>query len=390
VTPLIPLSLPDIDDADIAEVVKVLRSGRLTLGPKVEEFERLVAQRCDRPHAVAVSSATCGLALALRALNVGPGDEVIVPAFSFVAAANVVLEVGAKPVFADCESRSMNLSAATVEPLITERTKAIMAVEVFGNPAGMPELSSLCAKYELPMVEDACEGFGTTLGADRVGRFGRLGVFSFYPNKQITTGEGGVIVTHDDRLAQLCRSMRNHGRPTSGPRGHLHQPGLGSWLEHERHGYAFRMSEINAALGVAQMRRLDDIIDRRRLVADAYYRRLAGHPDIVLPTIAADAVMSWYVYVVRLSDRFTGPDRDEVMAGLRRHEIGCADYFPPIPLMPFYRRMFGHQPGDFPVAESLSQRTIALPFHNRLTESEQDLVCQTLDLMIRRLSFARD
>ncbi|MHC4416006.1 MAG: DegT/DnrJ/EryC1/StrS family aminotransferase [Planctomycetota bacterium] len=383
----IPLSQPDITEAEIRSVVATLRSGRLSIGPRLEEFERLLAQRVGRRHAIGVSSGTCGLHLSLAALGIGPGDEVITPAFSFVASANCVMHAGAQPVFVDCDPRTLNLRAEDVEKRITEKTKAIVATEVFGNPAGMASLAALSSKYEIALVEDGCEGLGGRAGDEPVGYFGRTAVFGFYPNKQITTGEGGMIVTHDDHVADLCRSLRNQGRPSASVEAG--QEGLGSWLGHERLGYNYRMSEINAALGVAQMRRLDDLIEARQRVAAAYTRRLLGNTDLILPTVEPDTFMSWFVYVVRLNDRFTADDRDFIINGLRRHEVGASNYFPPIPLLPFYRQQFGYKPGDFPIAESVSQRTVALPFFTRLTEREVDLVCQTLELMMARVTFRR-
>lgn len=381
----IPLSRPDITDREIRAVVATLKSGRLSLGPNVPEFERLVARRCGRFHGIAVNSGTSGLQLALIALGIGPGDEVITPAFSFVASANCILHVGATPVFVDCDPGSLNVRMEVVEKKITEKTRAIMAVDVFGNPAHMPEIDKLAQRYELPVIEDCCEGLGGSINGRPIGSFGRVGVFSFYPNKQITTGEGGVIVTDDDRLAELCRSLRNQGRRPSESDGW----GLGSWLRHEHVGFNYRMSDLHAALGVAQMQRLDEILEMRQRVAAAYTACLADHKDLILPTVEPGVVMSWFVFVVRLTSDFSEAERNEIIAGLRRHEIGASDYFPPIPLLPFYRQMHGYRPGDFPCAETVSHRTIALPFFNLLTEHEIDLVCQTLDLMIQRATFSR-
>ena len=382
----IPLSHPDITDEDVHRVIEALRSGRLSNGPQLEDFERLIAQRVQRIHAVGVSSGTAGLHLALAAMEIGPGDEVITPAFSFVASANCIEYVGAKPVFVDCDPRTLNVRAATVERHLNEKTKAVIGVEIFGNPASMAQLAALCAKHEIPLIEDGCEGFGGRTGRHLVGQFGRASIFAFYPNKQITTGEGGMIVTDDDRLAELFRSMRNHGRPAGGG-----QPDtdLGSRVEHERLGYNYRMSELSAALGASQMRRLDELLDARQSVAEAYTRRLMGNADLILPTVEPDTVMGWFVYVVRLSDRFSEQDRDSVIEGLRRHDVGASNYFPPIPLLPHYRQKYGYEPGDFPVAEFVAHRTIALPFFPRLTEREVDLVCQTLELMMSRIAFAR-
>ena len=385
-TDAIPLSHPDITEAEIRCVVQTLRSGRLALGPRLVEMEELVAQGAGRQHGIGVNSGTSGLHLCLETLGIGPGDEVITPAFSFVASANCILYTGATPVFVDCDPRTLNVNIEAVKRKITERTKAIIGVEVFGNPAGMSELAAICARYEVPLIEDCCEGLGGRFRDEPIGSFGRLAVFGFYPNKQVTTGEGGMIVTDDDRLADLCRSLRNQGRP--GDSSEVGQ-GLGSWLAHERLGYNYRMSEINAALGVAQMKRLRELIEVRQNIAACYTRRLMGNIDIILPTVEPETFMSWFVFVVRLSDRYTAKDRDYVIEGLRRHEVGASNYFPPIPLLPFYRKQFGYAPGDFPAAESVSHRTIALPFFTGLTEREVDLVCQTLELMMTRIAFAR-
>jgi perosamine synthetase len=388
----IPLSAPDITEAEIDAVTAVLRSGRLSLGPKLEEFEALVARCAGRTHGVGVSSGTSGLHLALLALGIRPGDEVITPAFSFVASANCIEYVGATPVFVDCDPRSLNLRLGDVERAITPRTRAVIGVEVFGNPAGMQDLASLCNRFEIPFIEDCCEGIGGRMGDRPIGGFGRLGVFSFYPNKQVTTAEGGVVVTDDDRLADICRSLRNQGRavlPAPELGADEERAQLGSWLTHERLGYNYRLSELHAALGVAQMGRLEELLGARQGVAQEYMRRLGGNPHLILPTVEPGHFTSWFVYVVRLSDRFSVDDRDTIISGLRRHDVGACNYFPPIPLQPFYRERYGFQEGDFPMAESVSQRTIALPFHSRLSEREIDLVCQTLDLMLTRITFAR-
>lgn len=384
---VIPLSRPDISPEDVRAVVDVLRSGRLSLGPAMDTFEDKMAQRIGRNEAVAVSSGTAGLHLILEALNIGPGDEVITPAFSFVASANCVEHAGATPIFVDCDPITLNVRAEDVEARITERTKAIIGVEVFGNPAGMRELAALSAKHEIPLIEDACEGLGGRLGNDAIGTFGRAAVFAFYPNKQITTGEGGMIVTDDTTLADACRSMRNHGRNMSSRTA----PGsTGTRLDVDRLGWNYRMSELHAALGVSQLSRLDQIMAQRSLVADTYTRELSSISDLIVPTINQGVTMSWFVYVVRLSAPYTSEDRDEIIEGLRRHDIGAANYFPAIHLFPHYQRKYGFAEGDFPIAESVSQRTIALPMFVGLTEIEIRLVCQTLDLMMTRSRFRHD
>ena len=395
---VIPLSQPDISESDIRAVVDVMRSGRLSLGPRQSRFEELIAERTKRRHAVAVSSGTCGLHAIMVALGIGPGDEVITTPFSFIASSNCILYVGAKPVFVDIDPVSLNMDPAKLEAAITPRTKAIIAVEVFGNPAHMDRYAQIARKHEITMIEDCCEGLGGVYKGSPVGSFGRVGVFGFYPNKQITTGEGGCIVTDDDRLADMCRSLRNQGRAilttSSDVGGTQGQSSVsinraGSWLEHERLGFNWRMSEIACALGISQMERLDEILEARRKVASEYFRRMMDWEDIILPTLPADDPhapdkMSWFVFVVRLSDRYGQVERDRIIQGLHRHEVGAANYFPCIHLQPFYREKLGFKKGDFPVAESLSQRTIALPFYNKLDQTSLELVVHTLKVMLQR------
>lgn len=384
---VIPLSQPDISEADVQAVADVMRSGRLSIGPRQALFEQLVAERSGRRHGVAVSSGTAGLHLVMLALGIGPGDEVITTPFSFIASSNCILYVGANPVFVDIDPRSLNLDPDLVEKAITPRTKAILAVEVFGDPTHIERLEQIAQAHEIALIEDACEGLGGRCNGRNVGSFGRASVFGFYPNKQITTGEGGVIVTDDDRLADLCRSMRNQGRATAGdaPAAPGYQ-NAGSWLAHERLGYNYRLSEIACALGAAQMERLDEMLLARRRVAASYIRRLIDVPDIMLPEVRPDDCeeRSWFVFVVRLTADYTRIERDRIIEGLRRHEIGASNYFPCIHLQPFYRQQFGFEQGAFPIAESVAQRTIALPFFNRLDETSIDLVVMTLRIMIQR------
>jgi perosamine synthetase len=382
----IPLSSPDITDAEVDAVADVLRTGRLSIGPKQDLFEQQVAARCDRRTGVAVSSGTAGLHLVLLALGIGPGDEVITTPFSFIASSNCILMAGATPVFVDICPQSLNLDPKRVEAAITDKTKAIVAVEVFGNPRHMDAIESIARRHEIALIEDACEGLGGRHNDRAVGSFGRASVFGFYPNKQITTGEGGMIVTDDDRLADLCRSMRNQGRAvqSSNP-DRVGSPETGSWLAHERMGYNYRLSEIAAAIGCVQMDRLEHLLAQRRRVANAYTQRLLDHHDLILPSPGGnERDMSWFVYVVRLAPEYDRAGRDRIIQGLRRHEIGCSNYFPPIHLQPFYQSRFGYKPGDFPVTESISDRTVALPFFNQLDDTQIDLVCHTLSVMLQR------
>jgi len=401
----IPLSRPDISEVEESLVIQTLRSGRLSIGPMTAQFERSVAARVGRSHAVAVNSGTSGLHLIVNALGIGPGDEVITTPFSFIASANCILYAGATPVFVDICPKTLNMDPAKLEAAIGPRTKAIIAVETFGNPWYMDQYEQIAARHEVPLIEDCCEALGTSHKGRPCGSFGRIGVFGFYPNKQITTGEGGMIVTDDHRLAELCRSMRNQGRPlgwqpppmssrdaAANTRNGESVGGVaaGSWLRHERLGYNYRLSEVNAALGVAQMRRLDSIVQRRNDVAQRYISRLAGNPHLIMPTLSEDTAMSWFVFVVRLSTTYTQDDRDRIIKSMRNHDVGAGDYFPCIHLQPFYREQFGFRPGMFPIAESVSQRTIALPFYNDLSPEDAEHVCATLELMIKRENLRRN
>ncbi len=389
----IPLSRPDITELEEQLVLQVLRSGRLAMGPLTEQFEMMVAARAGCQFGVAVSSGTCGLYLALLALNIRPGDEIITTPFSFIASANVILMAGAKPVFVDVCPKTLNMLPRAVEEAITPKTRAILAVEAFGNPAYMDQYASIAARHEIPLIEDCCEALGATHKGRPAGQFGRVGVFGFYPNKQITTGEGGLIVTDDERLAEMCRSLRNQGRAlgfrAEGGGGSVGGVAKGSWLRHERLGFNYRMSEVNAAIGVAQMRRLDEIIAKRQTVAQMYVDRLGGHSHLIMPTIDPQSEMSWFVYVVRLDPSYTGEERDRIIRGLRANDIGSSDYFPCIHLQPFYQEQFGFRPGMFPIAESVSQRTIALPFFNDMTRQQVDAVASTLELLIKKENLSR-
>ena len=379
----IPLSQPDVTDADIHAVVEALKSGRLSIGPRRSQFEDIFIERTGRNHAVAVSSGTAGLHLVMRGLDIGPGDEVITTPFSFVASANSILFVGAKPVFVDIDPRSLNMDSNRVEAAVTDKTKAILAVEVFGNTAHMDRLAQIAQHHELPLIEDCCEAIGGRHRGKPVGTFGRAGVFGFYPNKQVTTGEGGMIVTDDDRLADMARAMRNQGRSEpQNPRSR--EAPAGSWLQHDCLGYNYRLSELACALGAAQMARLDAMIATRRRVAGMYMQRLMDWQELILPTIDNPDEMSWFAFVVRLNDQYGQVERDRIIQGMLRHEIGAGNYFPCIHLQPFYREMFGYRQGDFAVAESVSARTIALPFFNAMDETQVELVCHTLKVMIQR------
>ncbi len=380
-TNLIPLSQPEITQQDIDSVVTALQSGKLSNGQQMLRFEEVASDLTGRSHGIAVSSGTAGLHLVLLGLGIGPGDEVITTPYSFVASANAILMTGARPVFVDIDPQSLNMDPALVEEAITPRTRAILAVEVFGNPTHMDRLAQIAGANEIPLIEDACEALGGRYKGRPVGSFGRAAVFGFYSNKAVTTGEGGLIVTDDDKLADFCRKARNQGRPYAfGPDTPL---APGGQLQHDCMGFNYRLNEMSCALGVSQMARLSKTLDTRRGLALRYITRLMDVSEITLPNVPEPDNFSWFLFVVRLSSRFTAANRDRIIAGMRRHEIGCSNYFPSIHLLPHYQAM-GFGPGQFPVSESVSSRTLALPLFNDLELEQIDLITSTLKVMIDR------
>ncbi|NPV73027.1 MAG: DegT/DnrJ/EryC1/StrS family aminotransferase [Pelotomaculum sp.] len=366
----VPLSSPDIGQRERELVNEVLAGSILSMGPKVEQFERMVAEYLGVKEAVAVSSGTSGLHLAVRALGIGEGDEVITTPFSFVASSNCILYERARPVFVDIDPLTLNIDPEGIEAKITPRTRAILPVHVFGRPADMAVIMDIAKKHGLYVIEDACEAVGASYNGKMVGSEGDAGVFAFYPNKQITTAEGGIISTNSTELAGLCRSMRNQGR-IDGKK----------WLDHCHLGYNYRMDELSAALGVAQMERIDEILAKREAVARAYNARLGRLKGVTLPHMEPGIKISWFVYVIRLDP---GISRDRVMTYLQEKGVDCRPYFPPVHLQPFYRETFGYREGDYPNAERAASATLALPFFNNLTEQQMDYVVEVLEQAISR------
>jgi perosamine synthetase len=365
----IPLARPSLSDREAAYVDEVLSSSSLSRGPYLERFEDRMAERCGTQHAVAVSSGTAALHCIVAALDLPPGTEVITTPFSFVASTNVLLYEDLRPVFVDVDPTTYNVDVGRVEAAVTSRTGAVLAVDVFGHPADWRALTALAADHDLALVADSCEALGASVGGRPVGAWGDAAAFGFYPNKQVTTGEGGCITTDDADLARTCRSLRNQGRS---------QQASGR-MRHDRLGYNYRLDELSAALGCAQLDRLDALLDRRAAVAARYRDALASLTDALhLPARPSDRERSWFVYVVRLRDRF-GPDaRDQLMEHLRANGIGCAAYFPAIHLQPYHREALGHGPGDFPVCERVAERTLALPFSPDLGSDAVQRVAETL------------
>ncbi|MFN2471529.1 MAG: DegT/DnrJ/EryC1/StrS family aminotransferase [Gaiellaceae bacterium] len=361
----IPLSRPYLGEREEELVLEVLRSGRLSLGPAIERFEEVLAARVGAPFAAAVSSGTTGLHLLAHAAGLGPGDEVITSPISFVATANCFIYEGATPVFADVDERTLNLDPAAVEAALTERTRAMVAVDMFGYPCELDPLRELCEHHGLTLIQDACEALGAEYCGAPVGSHGPSAVFAFYPNKQITTGEGGIVTAHSEELWQLLKSLRNHGRSYDA-----------RWFNHVRLGFNYRLTDLQAALGLAQLERLEVILSLRREAAERYARLLAGVEGVeLLARDDAEHVRSWFVYVVKLAP---GVDRDGVTARLAADGIEAGHYVPCVHLQPYLRERYGFAEGMCPVAEDAARRTLALPFFTGIDSGDQERVAAAL------------
>jgi perosamine synthetase len=370
----IPLSAPDITEADIAAVSAVLRTPRLSLGPQMEVFEESLALYIGVSQAVAVNSGTSALHLCIRALGISEGDEVIVPSFAFIAVANVLRYERAVPVFIDIDPLTLNLDPARLEEAITPRTRAILVVHTFGCPVALDEILAIARRHKLFVIEDACEALGAQFDRRQVGSFGDAAVFGFYPNKQITCGEGGMFVTNNLNVAALARKLRNQGRRESG-----------EWLQHEELGYNYRISELNCALGASQLQRLESILERREAVAREYHRRLQTESGLQLPALDLPRRrISWFVYVLRLSESFSSAQRDHIVQEMASRGIACGRYFAPIHLQPAYR-LQPHRCMTLAHTESIAPRTLALPFFNNISVEQIEEVCQTLGEVLRKV-----
>jgi len=364
----IPLSRPDISQKEIKTIIEVLKTPYLSLGSRITEFEEKFSEFIGAKYAVAVSNATCGLHLIVRALEIDDGDEVITTPFSFISSANCILFERAKPVFADIDPDTLTIDSKEIERKVTKRTKAILAVDVFGHPADWDAISRIAHRYGLYLIEDSAEALGSEYKGRKCGTFGDAAVFSFYPNKQITTGEGGMVVTCHKEIAELSRSMANQGRRVKN----------GSWANHERLGYNYRISEINTALGIAQISRIREILSKRQKVANIYHKKLKGIDGIRIPFVGVDVKMGWFVYVILLSGQYSKKERDKLIKEMAKRGIECRDYFSSIHLQPFYKKLFGYQDNDFPVCERVSARTMALPFYNNLSREDIDYIVNNL------------
>ena len=380
------MSSPDLTDAERQAVLDVLNTPTLSMGPRIEAFEKAFRDHTGVKHAIGVSSGTAGLHLCVRAAGIGAGDLVITTPFSFVASSNVLLFENATPVFVDVRADTGSIDPALIRQAARDLTeggekakawlprkgtgpggklKAILPVDVYGQPADLDPISQVAQDYGLKVIEDACEALGAGYKGKPVGTLGDYGVFAFYPNKQITTGEGGVIVTADDAAANLMLALRNQGR----------SPG-DTWLQHTYLGYNYRLDEMSAALGVVQMSRLEELLQKRERVAAWYGERLAEIPRLEVPAIEPYTTrMSWFVYVVRLDKSI---NRDTLAKNLKARGIPVRPYFLPIHLQPYMVERFGYRPGDFPITEDLGRRGLALPFSGVMSEDQVEHVCQII------------
>lgn len=366
------LAKPCIDGEDIRQVVRVLKSGQLSLGPKHEEFERQFAKKIGTKYACAVSSGTAGLHLAMLAAGIGHGDEIITSPFSFVASANCILYVGAKPVFVDINPVTYNIDPKKIEEKITKRTKAILVVHIFGQSADMCPILKIARRHKLKIIEDACESVMAEYKGRKVGTFGESAVFAFYPNKQMTTGEGGMITTNSAKVYKLCKSLANQGRGDNM-----------QWLDHRYLGYNYRLDEMSAALGVTQLKKLDYMITKRREVVFWYERFLRKHHGLVItPKTALSNTHTWFVYVIKIKNEKI--NRDKVIGDLAKVGIGSKPYLPSIHLLSFYKKKFGFKKGDFPISEEISQTSLALPIYIGLRETDVKHICDQLYSILKK------
>lgn len=365
----IPLSQPDITEKEKKAVLNVLKTPNLSLGPKLREFEDKIAKYIGTKYAVAVNSGTSALHLLIKSLDIKKGDEVITTPFSFISSANCILYQQAKPVFVDIDPLTLNIDPDKIEKAITKKTKAMVIVDIFGHPADWDPIRKIARKHKLKIIEDSCEAIGAEYRGKKCGNFGEAGTFAFYPNKQITTlGEGGMIVTNNEKTANYCRALSNQGRKVK----------KGKWLEHSFLGYNYRMTDTQAAMGIAQLSRIKEILKKRERVARLYHQHLSQIKEINIPYVASWAKISWFVYVIQLKEQYSQKKRDQILKNLRTKGIQCSNYFQPIHLQPIYKKMFGYQGGEFPITESVSKRTIALPFYNNLNENKIKYITKSL------------
>jgi len=377
----LPYNLPDISEADVEAVVEVLRSGWLAPGPRVKAFETEFAAYCGTRHAVAVDSATAGMHLALLALGVGPGDEVITTPTTFAASVNVIIHAGATPVLADIDIDDYCIDPDAIERAITPRTKAILPVHHGGSACRMEEIGEIARRRGLRIIEDAAHGLGTRIGGRDLGGFGDATVFSFYPTKNVTSGRGGMLTTDNDGVAERCRLLALHGMSNDAWDRYTER---GSWAyQVKAAGYNYAMSDYQAALGHAQFRRLEEFQRRRGEIARAFNERFAGLPEVVLPVEREGTTHAWHLYVVRLRPEGLRINRDEFIVQMKERGIGTSVHFIPIHHHPYYREAYGWAPGDFPAADEAFATMVSLPLYTRMTDGAVDRVATAVEEIIR-------
>lgn len=373
----VPLSKPDISSLEKKYVQEVLDSGQLSFGEKLTKFEDQFRHHFHSKFAVAMNSGTSALHVAVRALGLTKGDEVITTPYSFIASGNCLIYEGVQPVFVDIDPDTLNMDTNQIENKITVNTKAILAVHIFGQPSNMDQILFLAKKYNLFVIEDACEAIGAEWKGKPVGLLGDVGVFAFYPNKQITTGEGGILVTNQEHIFKLASSMRNQGRNMNG-----------EWLNHDILGYNYRMSDLQAAVGLAQMERLTEILQKRENAARRYIQLIKDvQLPVQIPSILPDAKVSWFVFVIILPEHV---DRTNLIHYLDNKGVQTKPYFPSIHLQPVYQRLFSYQLGDYPNSERMSDRSLAIPFYSNITAEEQEYVVRSLLSGIEREGIHED
>ncbi len=361
------IARPYIDDSDIKGVVEVLKSGWLSLGPKYLQFEADIAKYVGSKYAIAVSNGTVALHLGVRALGLEEGDEVITSPYSFISSTNCLLYEKVKPVFSDIEEITFNMDPSKIESLITKKTKAILPVHIFGQSAEMDPIIKIAKRYKLKILEDSCESLGATYKDRMVGTDGDIGTFAFYPNKQMTTGEGGMIVTNSKKIYEMCDSMRNQGRGKSK-----------DWLRHVRLGYNYRMDEMSASLGITQLKKIDFLIEEKRKIGNWYNSILKNIPGVEVPVVGPNRSHSYFVYVLRVKNG----KRNNLMETLAKIGIQTKPYLPVLHLQPFMKKLFGFKKGDFPVAEKVSDQTLALPFYIGLTKQDVEYISGKIDKIL--------
>lgn len=369
----IPLAKPDLTALEKKYILEVLASEQLSFGEKLNSFERTFRNSFNAKYAVAMNSGTSALHVAVKALGLKKGDEVITTPYSFIASSNCLLYEGVKPIFVDIDLKTLNMDTSQIEKAITPSTKAILVVHIFGQPSKMDDILYLAEKYNLYIIEDACEAIGAKWNDQYVGLFGDIGVFAFYPNKQITTGEGGMLVTNKEEIYKLACSLRNQGRNIDS-----------QWLEHQYIGYNYRMSELQAALGLAQMERLNEILEKRKIAAENYLNLIKKYQlPIRTPYHLPQSTISWFVFIIILPDDI---NRDMLIKGLAKQNIQTKPYFPSIHLQPCYKQLFNFQAATLSNSEKASSQTLAIPFYSNIKLEEQEYVISTLADLLKNMS----